>query len=176
MSAMPLFDDPRPAPEPTPEPSVKHTEATMLERLRIRHNQTHGNGPRWVFATHVKDRAGAWHNRTADAVTVDLWPSKGNEMHGFEVKISRSDWLNEVRDPSKASAVKTYCDRWWLVIPTADMVRPGELPVDWGLLVCHGAGLRVAKAAPKLKATPATRSFMAALLRAAVKTERRRTT
>lgn len=178
MSALSLFGD---EPEPEPEPHVvpeRHTERSMLARLAARHTERHGNGARWVFATHVRSDAGfgdfnGGNLRTADAVAMDMWPSKRNELHGFEVKVARSDWLNELRDPSKAHRVKRFMDRWWLVVPTAGMVRPGELPADWGLLVCHGSGLRVAKAAPRLTPEPITKSFVAALLRAAVNTDRK---
>ena len=52
VSALPLFDvaSPEPQPEPEPEP-VKHTEASMLDRIRARYTVTsQGTGNRYVFA------------------------------------------------------------------------------------------------------------------------------
>lgn len=173
-----LFDVP--ASEPEPEPlTEKHTEASMLHRIRQRYTVTsQGTGSRYLFATHVRDGAG-FDRRTADAVVLDTWQGGArmghqHPMDGFEVKVSRSDWLRELKDPSKATAVARYCLRWWLVIPSADMVRPGELPDDWGLLVCHGLGLRATKHAPLRKPEDPPRGFWVAFSRAAVKTEKRR--
>jgi len=95
------------------------------------------------------------------------WPSTGNELHGFEVKVSRADWLNEVKNPRKNDSVKSYCDRWWLVIADEAMVKDGELPDDWGMMVWQGRGrkLKIVKPAPKLDAAPMDHCFVASLLR-----------
>lgn len=151
-------------------PGTRVTERDVLAWLRRRYGTVHGNGYRWVFATHVRNAAGFDAARTADAVAMDLWPSKGLEIHGHEVKVSRSDWLTELRDPEKATAVGRYCDRWWLVVPDRAIVRDGELPRDWGLLVATPTSVRAAVRAPRRFAEPATRSFMASLLRATMKT------
>ena len=34
-----------------------------------------------------------------DAIAMDLWPSEGLELIGFEIKTSRQDWLREVKNP-----------------------------------------------------------------------------
>lgn len=177
MSAMPLFGEPDP---PAPEP-FRHTEASVLDCLRQRYSESHGNGDRWAFATHVKSHAGFYgagsnwaYPRIADAIAMDLWPSKGLEIHGHEVKVSRSDWLTELKAPEKCEPVKRYCDRWWLVVSDRAIVKAGELPTDWGLMVVSGNSTRVVVKAPRLTPEPVSREFMAPLLRAAVKTERRR--
>lgn len=179
------------APTPPDGGRVVHTEATVLAALRARYSQSHGNGDRWAFATHVKSGAGFYDNtpgsfayhRIADAIAMDLWPSRGLEIHGHEVKVSRSDWLTELKHPEKCEPVKRYCDRWWLVVSDRSIVKPGELPDGWGLMVVAerrwGSRVeqytRVVTQAPKLNPTPVTRDFLAPLLRAAVKTEHRRT-
>ena len=33
--------------------------------------------------------------RYADAIAMNLWPSRGLAVHGFEIKISRGDWQRE---------------------------------------------------------------------------------
>jgi hypothetical protein len=106
----------------------------------------------------------------------DLVPSSGHVVHGFEVKVSRSDWLTELKDPEKAEAFKPYCDHWWLVTPTADIVR-GDLPEGWGHLVTStregGSFLRIRKSAPRLAREPMPFEMTAAWLRATAKTARR---
>ncbi len=154
----------------------------MLDLLRRRYTKDGGNGPRYVLAEHVRNEAGFGGYdpalsavngkrstlRTIDAVAVDLWPSGGNAIHGFEVKVSRSDWLAELRDPTKAEAFMRYVDHLWLVVPDAAIVRD-DLPDGWGLLAGVGS-LRVRRRAPRLDPEPMPRSMQAALARAIAKT------
>ena len=149
-----------------------HTEATMLALLERRYRETKGNGPAWAFIPHVRNAAGFDATRTLDAVAMGLWPSRGLELHGHEIKVSRADWLREMRNPAKAEAGARLVDRWWLVISDPSIVQEGELPPTWGLMVAGKRGLVVRKQAPQLPATDAPwmpRSFLAALLRASVR-------
>ncbi len=149
------------------------TERVMLDWLRThRYSGVHGNGYRWVFATHVPDAAGFDGSRTADAVAMDMWASKGRELHGHEVKVSRADWLRELRQPDKAQAVAKYMDRWWLVVPDAKIVHAGELPADWGMVVVTATGARTVKKPPRRTPLPLSRDFVAGLMRATMKTAR----
>lgn len=148
----------------------------MLELLRRRYSQRSGNGPAWAFIPKVRSAAG-WGDiyngggfaRTCDALALALWESKGFELHGHEIKCSRSDWLRELKDPSKAEAVAAYCDRWWLVASSADVVRRGELPDGWGLLVQSGARLTARVRAAKRDALPLPRGLVVAMTRAAIR-------
>lgn len=145
------------------------TESRMFDWLRRYYMRMGGgNGQRFAFARHVRSRAG-FDARTADAVAMDLWTSKGLELHGIEIKISRSDWQNELRQPDKWRAVGQYMDRWWLAVPDLEIVRGGELPEQWGLLIVGPTVVHVARRAPKLQPLPVDRSFLAALFRAATK-------
>ena len=90
-----------------------------------------------------------------------LWPSRGLHLHGFEIKVSRSDWLRELKSPAKADKMFRYFDRWWLAVADKDIVRNGELPETWGLLVMD----KIVKTAPELEAAPMTREFLAAIMR-----------
>ncbi len=124
--------------------------------------------PEFALLPQVRNATGyARTTRTADAIAMSLWPSRGLELHGFEIKSARHDWIREVRDPAKAEEIASRCDRWWIVAGADDLVQPGELPPTWGLLVRRGNALVVAVEAPKLEAAPIDRSFLAALLRKA---------
>ena len=52
----------------------------------------------------VRDAAGFSAKRSADVMLIGLWPSRGNMVEGMEVKISRSDWLRDLKKPEKAEA------------------------------------------------------------------------
>ena len=170
---------------------AEFTERQMLDLLHKRYSQTNpGNGPRYACAEHVKDGAGFAHRRIADFIAVDCWPTGGIELHGHEVKVSRSDWLHELKQPDKAEAFKRYMDRWWLVVPDVGIVKPGELPEGWGLLVLSrrstmGAWpnyherrieetLRAKVQAPRLDPDPLPKEMLATLVRSTARTSKRR--
>lgn len=122
--------------------------------------------PEWAIFFEVGDGTGMNQRRWADAVAMNMYPSRGLEIHGFEIKVSRSDWLRELKQPEKSSTVQQYCDRWWIVAPK-DIIKPGELPPTWGHYDVTPGGIRQIVAAPKLDAIPTTRTFMAAMMRRA---------
>ena len=62
--------------------------AELMKLLRGRH-PAHC----WAFFENVPNATGYAQRRTADAVAMALWPSLGLELHGFELKISRGDFL-----------------------------------------------------------------------------------
>lgn len=118
-----------------------------------------------IAITQVRSE-GTHAEATADAIIIGNWPSSGYEIEGCEVKVSRSDWLNELKHPGKSEYIKRYCDRWWLVISDDSFVKEGELPEDWGLKSIRGAGLRTIIPAPKLQRAEPTVAFISSLMRA----------
>jgi len=138
----------------------------LLERLLA---ERYG-APEWVFLRQVSNGSGAAHRRTADGLALNCYPSRGMELHGFEIKVTRHDWQRELRDPDKSVPVQKFCDRWWLVISKEEFVEPGELPPTWGLMVVEvkrgKPGLKVVTPAPKLEEPERlTRAFVASVLR-----------
>jgi hypothetical protein len=117
----------------------------------------------------VRNRAGFKANRTADAMALSLWPSRGHELHGYEVKVSRADWRSELRDAAKADTWHGIVDRWWIAAPSGVVPRD-ELPATWGLIEATSSGkFRVAVQAPVLTQERAmiSRDLLVPLLRAA---------
>ena len=153
-----------------PEEGAKATEADVIDALERRYSAVAGNGRRYATAYGVRSHAGFDARRTADFVAMDLWPSGGLRLHGHEVKVSRSDWLRELKDPSKAAEFIPWMNCWWLAVSDKRIVRPGELPDGWGLLVMRDGDMAVAKPASKREARPLTPTRLAALLRAVAQT------
>jgi len=121
--------------------------------------------PEWSIFFEVADGTGMHQRRWADAVAMNMYPSRGMEIHGFEIKVSRGDWLRELKNPEKSSTVQQFCDRWWIVAPK-EIIKPGELPPTWGHYDITPSGIiRQMVAAPKLESVPVNKSFMAAMLR-----------
>jgi hypothetical protein len=139
----------------------------LTERV-LKHFGCSGNsyvgGQKHVGMTQLRTDAG-WDVSTADVVVMGAWKSTNHLIQGFEVKISRSDWLNEVKKPNKNDAIRQYCDKFWLVIADEKMVKEGELPEDWGMMVVSGTGLRIVKQAPTLEPIPITKGFLAMMMR-----------
>lgn len=116
----------------------------------------------------VRDDAGFNANRSCDAIAIDTWPSKGLHLHGMEIKISRSDFLNEIKDPWKAEAFAKYCDKWWFVVAKPEIIKPGELPDGAGLMVPYQNTLKIVHQAvkrPNLEALP--RGLLVAMIKRA---------
>lgn len=122
--------------------------------------------PEWACFFEVPQATGAMAGRTADAIAMNCYPSRGLRIHGVEIKAYRGDWLRELKTPDKAEPIQRYCDHWWIAAPKG-VVLDGELPPTWGLLELNGAGLRQTVAAPLLKAEDLSRAFVASLLRSA---------
>lgn len=124
------------------------------------------SAPEWVFIREVPASTGGGYRR-ADGIAMNLWKSRGMELNGFEVKVDRGDWKNELAKPEKADPICQYCDRWWIVVGNEDIVREGELPPTWGLIVPRQSSLVVKIPAPKLEPKALSRDFVASLLRKA---------
>ena len=150
-----------------PKASVALSERAIILALKKRYAP-----PAWAFLPQVRNGTGYVRPvvRTADAIAMSVWPSRGLEVWGFEVKSSRSDWLRELQDPAKASEIGAYCDRWAVVVGREDIVQPGELPPTWGLMVPRGEDGLVFKVEAPLnaRAEPFSRAFMASLFRSAL--------
>lgn len=142
--------------------AAKHTEASVTQLLRAKYT-----GQEWAFVTKVPDGTGLAHSRTCDAMAMGLWPSKGLHLHGFEIKVSRSDWLKEIQDPSKSNAFAKHCHYWWIVAPPG-VVKIDELAADWGLQEITAAGnLRVKRVVTfRSEPAPIGFAFLAGLFRA----------
>lgn len=151
------------------------TEREILDLLSARYS-TERQGTiadRWVRAEHVRSSQDYREFLSiADFIAIDKYASS-QAMHGHEVKVSRSDWLTELRDLSKAERIKRHCTFWWLVVSDASIVKPGELPEGWGLMVRSGNVLRAKVKAPKLDPEPLTLDFVAGLASAVQRTAMR---
>lgn len=120
------------------------TESDLTHRLR-----THYCAPEWAFLAQVRNGTGFSRRttRTADGLAMSLWPSRGLHMHGFEIKVSRSDFVKELKTPDKAEDIARFCHFWWIVAPDVNVAPVDMVPQNWGLIVCKEDGLRIAKQA-----------------------------
>lgn len=83
--------------------------------------------------------------RTCDAMAMSLWPGRGIWLAGFEIKVSRSDWLKELSEPSKADGFQSLCHRWYLLTSDDKVAQIDEIPETWGWMVQQNGTLRTLK-------------------------------
>lgn len=155
------------------------TERVMLDALWARLSAPTTDGPpRSVMAEHVRYDPAYGHS-IADAISIDTWRDggRGHCLHGYEVKVSRSDYLREVNDETKHLTWAAHCRYWWIVVPDAKIAfgrdnRP-VMPYGWGLLVLRGRWLRQVVAAKRRpQPDPLPDRAVAGLMRATAQTAR----
>lgn len=125
-----------------------------LLALRLRcDEQRHGKSPAHLLLHEVQSSRGFDARRRCDAISVPLWPSVPDELCGYEFKIARSDWLNELKQPEKGAAFASLVHRFYLVSEKG-VARLDEIPESWGWLESDGARLIERKSAPRNDVTP----------------------
>lgn len=77
--------------------------------------------------THIQKRT------RADALFIGMTNQSGRRLDGYEIKVSRGDWLRELRSPTKADAWADECQSWTIVADEG-VVKLDELPEGFGLL------------------------------------------
>jgi hypothetical protein len=122
----------------------------------------------YALFSEVNEGTGAGTGRRADAIAIGLWPSRGLDWLGFEIKVTLNDLVRELADPSKAEAIARHLDRWYLVTPVG-LTAGKILPSSWGLLeVDRNGHCHLKKEAEKLSTEApesAKRSFLASVAR-----------
>lgn len=150
--------------------AAEHMMSDLLDR---RYSAVSMGAPRFVTARQVRNRPG-FAQRICDYMAIDTYQATDGDwsvryaVHGHEIKVSRADWLTELRDPGKAETFRRYCTHWWLVVSDKSIVRD-DLPEGWGLMVRQGSRL-VRKVIPTpVEPEPMPREFIACLMRAATR-------
>jgi hypothetical protein len=109
--------------------STSMTEAGLSAALRKHYA---GNG--MVYLPQVRSNTGySGQVRTADAIVVSTWPSRGIYAVGIEIKVSKSDLKSELSKPEKAHEIGKFCHQWWLATPVG-LTKEMEIPPAWGVL------------------------------------------
>jgi hypothetical protein len=147
-----------------PEPKVKVTTEVIKAAMRKT-----WCGPENALVWEVALATGAVaRQRYADALIMSLWPSRGLELHGVEIKVSRADWKREAANPEKAEAIAAYCDRWWVHVAPGVIHDLAEVPMTWGVREYNGTRWKTLREATKTDALPMDRAFLASIMRRSV--------
>lgn len=104
--------------------------SAVIEALEVRYAR-----PEW----HV-ERELTLEGRRLDFVAFNLWGARSYRTVGFEVKVSRADFLRELADFRKTETWSHVVDQFFIVAP-GKLLDPSELPAGWGLLELRGSKL-----------------------------------
>lgn len=160
----------------------KWTEREVLDALHLRLCRLDRGltSRRYVVAEHARLDP-MWTAAILDLVAVDTWRSGGYGLHGFEVKVSRSDLRRELNNLGKAAKFEQHLNTFTIVAPTAVLSgwREMAIPERWGLMAVADDGLtrylRKAVSQPGYSDAerPVERALFAALSRAVANTAQR---
>ena len=147
----------------TAEATADKIDTPALEQLvRARYPRD-----KYALFFDVPDAVGVSSHRRIDAIAIGCWKTSGREIEGFELKVSRSDWLRELKQVDKADPFVARCDRFWLVTADTSIAKLEEIPACWGWLAVTKGALRVQRPATRLPGAGDTvdRNFMIGILR-----------
>lgn len=160
---------------------IKSSDIKRLIRERYNSVKSQIKTARWVVLSEVRTNTGyksklsdgePFIEKFIDMMAFDCWPSEGLTRVAFEIKTSRSDFLDELKRPEKRWLAMMYSHKFYYVAPKG-VVEPPELPRGCGLVeVLEKDGklkLYIAWPAPRREASPLPDSFIASLLRNAYK-------
>lgn len=128
-------------------------------------------GNEYALFFEVGDATGFSQKRWADALVMSCWPSRGLHLTCYEIKVSRSDWLNEKKKPEKAEVIASRCEYMILLTAPDVVLDPIEIPHGWGWTVYDGRQFKKMKEAPLRECEPCDRAFLAAILRRAARND-----
>lgn len=100
----------------------------------------------------------------ADALAINLYPSKKHWRVAYEIKISRSDFLHELKNPHKRQWAFDISNEFWFACAPG-VAKPEELPEGCGLLVVSGTKLKRVVAAKQRTARALGMGEVAAIAR-----------
>ncbi|TGE35912.1 hypothetical protein E4K67_22615 [Desulfosporosinus fructosivorans] len=139
----------------------------ILKALRCRHPERE-----WAFFEEL--RAGTGYRNVAaglnpeqrfDAWAINLYPSRNFVRIAYEIKVSRSDFLKEIKHPEKRTQALQMSNQFYFVAPVG-LIKASELPPEAGLIeVKDEWESRMKVRAPVREAVDPTWQFFASIAR-----------
>lgn len=137
------------------------------------------NADKWAYFEEL--RVGTGYGRGVeqriDAWAMHLWPSESMVRIAYEVKVSRADFLNELKNPLKRRKALLFSNMFFFVTPPG-LVKPEEVPLECGLEEVHTSPgeteqrLKIIVPAPWRDNPPPPWSLFAAVARRIAREER----
>lgn len=144
------------------------TSAQIVKLLRERYKSPETSFNKSVVLEEVANGTGGHQSRWIDVAVFDMWPSKGLNRSAFEIKVSRADFINELRQPEKHQWCKECFHYFWFVAPK-DVIQEPELPTNAGWMYPAGNRLCIKRHAVRNDNPRLDDKLLAAFMRAAGK-------
>jgi hypothetical protein len=144
--------------------------AFVKKALRWRYSNTSQIAMEWIVIFEVGINTGV-PGRFIDAVAFNCWQSKGFKKIAFEIKVSRGDFLREIRDPLKRVPALIFFDEFYFVAPSG-VIPKDEVPRDCGLMEVGQSGQIQVRLKPNAyghEAAPLTNGMLMSVIRNAYK-------
>src|SRR5258708_6725096 len=158
-------------------PTDNKTDAKTVAQLELPTHLTASQCKQAIYSYHARGGIGEWVvfdefmpytgggvNRI-DMFAVGCWQSSARGSHAsiaYEVKVSRGDFIREVRQPAKRRLALLWSNYFNFVCPVG-LLAASEIPVECGLLeVMPDLTLKHTVAAPYRERMPPSWAFVAA--------------
>lgn len=114
---------------------MKMTADQVIDALIRRFHTAAGHARHeWIVCREFRMGSGfTTSERRIDLWAINVQPSKGNPAVAYEVKVSRSDFLRDIKDPHKHQHARLFSDRFYFAAPEG-LIRATEVP-DWAGLI-----------------------------------------
>lgn len=126
----------------------------------------------WLTMRQFRPGAGTgqWAEKSFDCFCFHPWPSESYARHVLEAKISRSDFLKEMKDPLKRRAGLYCATKFWYVCSPGCVRDLDEIPINCGYMEVDiddegRYSCEVLVPAPELVDEPPTWNFLAGAVR-----------
>jgi len=142
----------------TPEHFYSQTKGMatwqVIDALKRRHQQ-----PEWIFVEELRLGTGygrmnipghskaVTHEQRIDAFVLNCYPSRKNERWAYEIKVSRGDFIHELKQPDKRVGAMHISNRFYFAAPEG-LIKTEELPDMCGLMEVRGDTTRIVVKAP----------------------------
>jgi hypothetical protein len=131
----------------------------ILQVIKQRHPS-----PDWVYFEELRGSTGYLVDQRIDAWAMHTWPSKGFLSIAYEVKISRSDLLKELHQPTKHLFAMNVSNEFYYAVPQG-LMKKEELPECCGLIEIADDDAKVVVKAENRKIERPPWFFVSALAR-----------
>lgn len=100
-----------------------------------------------------------------DMFVINCYPSRMNYRIAIEVKVSRSDFMNELKNPYKQYPAMLVSNQFYFAVPFG-LVDKSEIPMETGLMEIDDSGIiKVTMKAPMRESYPPTWALLASIAR-----------
>ncbi len=117
------------------DPVASHASFTATALLDVLERALHARSSEWLFFRELKVGTGFINGsaQRLDAFALNCFPHQGMRRVCYEVKLSRADFLGELKKPLKRRIGMRYSNEFYFVTPQG-LLDITEIPVDCGLV------------------------------------------